>query len=57
MAGEAGGKRGRAAGGVHGFTARRLGGGTREAPAPGAEVALGDLCAGKVALIENVATM
>ena len=53
----AGGKRGRAAGGVHGFTARRLGGGTREAPAPGAEVALGDLCAGKVALIENVATM
>jgi len=44
-------------GGVHGVSARLLGGGTRAAPEQGALVPLGDLCRGKVALIENVATL
>ena len=48
-----------AAGGgdVYGFSAALLGGGSRAAPEAGATVSMADLCKGKVALIENVATI
>jgi len=42
---------------IHGISARLLGGGTRSAPEQGSLVPLGDICKGKVALIENVATL
>ena len=58
MAEGAGGKRARGgAGDVYAFSARLLGGGSRAAPEAGATVSMADLCKGKVALIENVATM
>jgi len=42
---------------VYGFSAALLGGGSRAAPEAGATVSMADLCKGKVALIENVATI
>ena len=46
-----------ASGDVYGFSAALLGAGSRAAPEAGATVSMADLCKGKVALIENVATI